>query len=107
MQPPEDEVLCKRIAELQRMIDQQDQTEQSGEPAQETERPFTHSDAHAAAKQLGEYLRKLHAEDQQSHTNNNTWLVQIDKQIKDLDMNQLFLALLVITMPFIARSCGG
>src|SRR5665811_1431313 len=47
--------------------------------------PYMRSDAADSAKQLGDYLRKLHADDMQSHTNNNTWLQQIDKNVKKLE----------------------
>jgi hypothetical protein len=66
-----------------------------------------HSEAQDFAKQLGDYLRILHKEDLDSHNANNTWLQQIDKAIKSLDANLMLLALLVIIMPLIARSCGG
>jgi len=46
---------------------------------------YTRSDAADAAKQLGDYLRKLHADDMQSHNANNAWLQQIDKNVKKLE----------------------
>src|SRR5450759_222080 len=46
--------------------------------------PYMPTDAAHSAKQLGDYLRKLHADDMQSHTNNNTWLQQIDKNVRGL-----------------------
>ena len=47
--------------------------------------PYMPTDAADSAKQLGEYLRKLHADDMQSHVNNNTWLQSIDKNVKKLE----------------------
>ena len=47
--------------------------------------PYMRSDAADAAKQLGDYLRKLHADDMQSHNANNAWLQQIDKNVKKLE----------------------
>ena len=77
------------------------------EPHEEADGPFMYSKAEDLAKQLGDYLRILHKEDLDSHIANNTWLQQIDKTTKAFDVKLTLLALLIIIMPLIARSCGG
>jgi hypothetical protein len=74
----------KEIAEFIKLF-QNAQAPKEEAPTEPEGRPFMFSDANDAAKQLGDYLRKLHAEDMQNHANNNTWLVQIDKNVKELE----------------------
>ena len=95
----------QEIAEFIKHFQNMDASEE--EPHKEDDGPFMYSEAQDLAKQLGDYLRKLHKEDLDSHNANNTWLQQIDKAIKALDAKLMLLALLIIIMPLIARSCGG
>jgi hypothetical protein len=101
MNPVSEQEIAEFIKQFQNMGASEE------EPRQEDDGPFMYSEAQDFAKQLGDYLRKLHNEDLDSHNANNTWLQQIDKAIKALDANLMLLALLIIIMPLIARSCGG
>ncbi len=73
----------QEIAEFIKHFQDLDASEE--EPLKEDDGPLMHSEAQDFAKQLGDYLRKLHKEDLDSHIANNTWLQQIDKAIKALD----------------------
>ena len=74
----------KDIAEFIKLF-QNAQAPKEEAQAKPEDSPYMPTDAADAAKQLGEYLRKLHADDMQSHVNNNTWLQSIDKNVKGLE----------------------
>jgi hypothetical protein len=101
MNPVSEQEIAEFIKHFQNLDASEDELLKEGDG------PLMHSEAQDIAKQLGDYLRKLHNEDLDSHNANNTWLQQIDKAIKALDANLMLLALLIIIMPLIARSCGG
>ena|SRR5450759_2765082 len=74
----------KDIAEFIKLF-QNAQAPKEEAQAKPEDSPYMPTDAADAAKQLGEYLRKLHAEDMQSHNANNAWLQQINKNVKKLE----------------------
>ena len=74
----------KDIAEFIKLF-QNAQAPKEEAQAKPEDSPYMPTDAADAAKQLGEYLRKLHAEDMQGHNANNAWLHQIDKNVKKLE----------------------
>ena len=74
----------KDIAEFMNLF-QNAQAPKEEAQAKPEDSPYMPTDAADAAKQLGEYLRKLHAEDMQSHNANNAWLQQINKNVKKLE----------------------
>jgi len=80
MNPMSDKDIAKFIKLFQNA--QAPKEEAQAEPE---DSPYMPTDAADAAKQLGEYLRKLHAEDMQSHNANNAWLQQINKNVKKLE----------------------
>ena len=103
-----DDVTYDQVVE--RMTQLQGQPDAPQLPSQQlpgNDRPLVLSDAQELARQLDEYLRELHNEDLESDNANNAWLQQIDTAVKAIRVNLMLLALLIIIMPLIVRSCGG
>lgn len=73
--------LEERMAQLHRLFDT---LQQPVKPEEEAERPLMFSQAQDFAEQLGDYLRKLYKDNLDSHNANNSWLQQIDKNVKQL-----------------------
>jgi hypothetical protein len=115
MQPYTSEQVRKQMAELRALLES---VQQLAQPVQNTNSSLSSLEAHILVSQLSGFLQKFHRDNLDSHNANNTWLQQIDRNVKiisqkideisaRLPKEAGLSVLIMVAAPWITRSWRG